>query len=101
MSADRQSAAHVLVVDDEPHILELLELALVRMGLQVERATTVQEALQQLRDKPFDLCLTDMRLPDGEGLKVVQFIAENNMDVPVAVPPSRRWCCGVGRRPRC
>jgi two-component system response regulator PilR (NtrC family) len=85
MSIDPQSAARVLVVDDEPHILELLELALVRMGLQVERATSVREALQQLGDKPFDLCLTDMRLPDGEGLEVVQFIAEHHMDVPVAV----------------
>jgi two-component system, NtrC family, response regulator PilR len=84
MSIDRQPA-RVLVVDDEPHILELLELALVRMGLQVERATSVHEALQLLGDQSFDLCLTDMRLPDGEGLKVVQFIAEHNMDVPVAV----------------
>jgi len=86
MNADRQSTvARVLVVDDEPHILELLELALVRMGLQVERATNVREALQQLDSKPFSLCLTDMRLPDGEGLEVVQHIASHHADVPVAV----------------
>ena len=86
MNADRQSAAaRVLVVDDEPDILELLELALMRMGLQVERATNVREALLQLDSKPFNLCLTDMRLPDGEGLEVVRHIAAHHADVPVAV----------------
>ncbi|MDD5180489.1 MAG: sigma-54 dependent transcriptional regulator [Gallionellaceae bacterium] len=86
MNADRKlAAARVLVVDDEPDILELLELALVRMGLQVERATNVREALQQLDSKFYDLCLTDMRLPDGEGLEVVQHIVAHNMEVPVAV----------------
>ena len=86
MNADRQSTvARVLVVDDEPDILELLELALVRMGLQVERATNVREALQQLDSKPFSLCLTDMRLPDGEGLEVVRHIAARHAHVPVAV----------------
>ena len=86
MGADRQAtAARVLVVDDEPDILELLELALLRMGLQVERATNVREALQQLDRMSYDLCLTDMRLPDGEGLEVVRYIAQHNMNVPVAV----------------
>ena len=86
MGADRQPAtACVLVVDDEPDILELLELALLRMGLQVERATNVREALQKLGSKSYDLCLTDMRLPDGEGMEVVRFIVQQNMDVPVAV----------------
>ena len=86
MNADRKlTASRVLVVDDEPDILELLELALVRMGLQVERAANVREALQQLDSKPYDLCLTDMRLPDGEGLEVVRHIVASNMSVPVAV----------------
>ena len=89
MSPDEQSAdmrtPRVLVVDDEPDILELLELALVRMGLQVERAGNVREAIQQLDSKSFDLCLTDMRLPDGDGLEVVRHIAEHNVNVPVAV----------------
>ena len=87
MNADRQAAAvaRVLVVDDEPDILELLELALVRMGLQVERATNVREAVQQLDSKPYNLCLTDMRLPDGEGLEVVRHIATHHAEVPVAV----------------
>ncbi len=86
MNADGRSAvARVLVVDDEPDILELLELALLRMGLQVERATNVSEALRQLDSKPFSLCLTDMRLPDGNGLEVVRHIAAHHADVPVAV----------------
>ena len=86
MSADlRPAVARVLVVDDEPDILELLELALLRMGLQVERASNVSEALQQLDSKSFSLCLTDMRLPDGNGLEVVQHIAAHHADVPVAV----------------
>ncbi len=86
MNTDRHpTAARVLVVDDEPDILELLELALLRMGLQVERAANVREALQQLDSKPYDLCLTDMRLSDGEGIEVVRHIVTRNMQVPVAV----------------
>lgn len=86
MNVDRKlTAARVLVVDDEPDILELLELALVRMGLLVERATNVREALRQLDSKSYDLCLTDMRLPDGDGLEVVNHIVAHSMDVPVAV----------------
>ena len=86
MKVERQSVSgRVLVVDDEPDILELLELALLRMGLEVERATNVREALQQLDSQPFNLCLTDMRLPDGEGLEVVRHIVTRNMAVPVAV----------------
>ena len=73
------------MVDDEPDILELLELALLRMGLDVERAASVSEAKQQLDNKSYDLCLTDMRLPDGQGTEVVQHIAVHHKLVPVAV----------------
>ncbi len=75
----------VLVVDDEPDILELLELALVRMGLEVERASGVRQAIQLLDSRKFDLCLTDMRMPDGQGMEIVRHIAERELDVPVAV----------------
>ena len=75
----------VLIVDDEPDILELLELALTRMGLEVECANGVQQALQRLDAARFDLCLTDMRMADGEGLEVVRHINENGLDLPVAV----------------
>jgi len=86
MGNDWQPAtARVLLVDDELDILELLELTLLRMGLQVERATNVREALQQLDSKQYNLCLTDMRLPDGTGLEVVRHIALHHADVPVAV----------------
>lgn len=82
---DGKISPRVLIVDDEPHILELLELTLLRMGLEVERATNVREALQQLDNNAYSLCLTDMRMPDGEGLEVVRHITRHNLDVPVAV----------------
>ncbi len=75
----------VLLVDDEPDILELLELALRKMGLEVAKAGNVSAALVKLAAHRYDLCLTDMRLPDGDGLQVVQHIAQHNLDVPVAV----------------
>ncbi|HEY5994955.1 MAG TPA: sigma-54 dependent transcriptional regulator [Gallionellaceae bacterium] len=81
----RESAARVLIVDDEKDLLDLLELALSRMGLGVGRAATVKEALRQLDSKKFSLCLTDMRLPDGDGLEVVNHVASHHADVPVAV----------------
>ena len=75
----------VLIVDDEEDILELIELTLLRMGLDVDRATTVKTAIEKARSGNYDLCLTDMRLPDGEGLELVQFISDNLSDLPVAV----------------
>jgi two-component system response regulator PilR (NtrC family) len=75
----------VLVIDDEPDLLELLELTLSRMGLDTTRAQSVAEAIKALDSQGFDLCLTDMRLPDGEGLRVVEHITEKSLDVPVAV----------------
>ena len=79
------NSATVLLVDDEPDILELLELALRKMGLEADRAGNVREALAKLAARRYDLCLTDMRMPDGNGLQVVQHIIQNNLDVPVAV----------------
>jgi two-component system response regulator PilR (NtrC family) len=75
----------VLVIDDEPDLLELLELTLSRMGLDTTRAQSVSEAIRLLDSQGFDLCLTDMRLPDGEGLRVVEHITDKSLDVPVAV----------------
>ncbi len=74
-----------LVVDDESDILELLELTLLRMGLEVARAGSVGEAVAALQQQEFDLCLTDMRLPDGLGLDVVRHIAAHCPNTPVAV----------------
>ena len=75
----------VLLVDDEPDILELLEMTLLKMGLLVDKAACVREALTKLATRHYDLCLTDMRMPDGDGLEVVKYITQNNLDVPVAV----------------
>ncbi len=79
------SVAHVLIVDDEKDILDLLELALVRMGLEVGRATNVRDAVRQLDSGEYNLCLTDMRLSDGEGMEIVRHVAAHHADVPVAV----------------
>ena len=89
MKAERRtpvrSVAQVLVGDDEPDLRELLELTLVRMGLGVHSAGTVAEAKAKLKEMRFDLCLTDMRLADGEGLDLVRHIAGLGRDLPVAV----------------
>jgi two-component system, NtrC family, response regulator PilR len=80
-----RSVAQVLVVDDEPDIRELLELTLVKMGLGVQSVGTIADAKALLKDSLFDLCLTDMRLADGEGLELVRHIAGLAADLPVAV----------------
>ncbi len=77
--------SRVLVVDDEPDIRELLELTLVKMGIGVVAVGSVGEAKDELREGRFDLCLTAMRLPDGEGLDLVRHIGTLGGDPPVAV----------------
>ena len=87
-SAERRQRtrnARVLVVDDEPDIRELLELTLVKMGLGVASAGSIAEAKERLKGERYELCLTDMRLPDGEGLELVRYIAALASDLPVAV----------------
>ncbi len=85
MSRKIRGQPKVLIVDDEPDLLELLELTLSRMGLDTSRAENVAEAIRLLDKESFDLCLTDMRLPDGDGLRVVEHINQKGLDVPVAV----------------
>jgi len=75
----------VLVIDDEPDIRELIDLTLSRMGLAAACAGSVAEARACLADGEFQLCLTDMRLPDGDGLEIVRHIAEHHAQTPVAV----------------
>ncbi len=84
-SSINSSAPRILIVDDEADILELLELTLARMGMEVERAMNISGAKHMLELHQFDLCLTDMRLPDGEGLELVQHIVNFSIDLPVAV----------------
>jgi len=75
----------VLVVDDEPDLLELVSLTLSRMNLTTRTASDLNGARRLLKAERFDLCLTDMRLPDGDGLDLVAWIQENKASVPVAV----------------
>lgn len=81
----RGELQRVLVVDDEADIRELLDLTLSRMGLAADCAGTVGEARELLAAHPYQLCLTDMRLPDGEGLELVRLIGERYSATPVAV----------------
>ncbi len=74
-----------LIVDDEPDIRELLEITLGRMKLDTRSARNVKEAREWLAREPFDLCLTDMRLPDGSGMDLVQYIQQRHPQVPVAM----------------
>lgn len=81
----KTSSPRILVVDDEPDIIELLELTLARMGMEVSSATCIHDAKALLRSHSFELCLTDMRLPDGNGLELVKYISQHFVDVPTAV----------------
>ena len=81
----RVGQARVLVVDDEADIRELLDLTLAKMGLSADCAGSVAEATKFLEREQYSLCLTDMRLPDGEGLEIVRLIGKNYGETPVAV----------------
>ncbi len=74
-----------LVVDDEPDIRELLSLTLGRMNIDTVAAEDVGSARKALGRQTFDICLTDMRLPDGDGLELVEWIQKNASGIPVAV----------------
>ncbi len=74
-----------LLIDDEPDICELLSLTLARMDVASESAADIGAAKALLGEKQFDLCLTDMRLPDGDGLELVEWMQIHAPDVPVAV----------------
>ncbi|ATE60952.1 sigma-54-dependent transcriptional regulator [Thauera sinica] len=82
---NRPDSIDVLVVDDEEDIRELLELSLLRMGLACDAAGGVAEARERLAQRRYRLCLTDMRLPDGDGLELVEYIQGNLPGLPVAV----------------
>ncbi|NGY05255.1 sigma-54-dependent transcriptional regulator [Solimonas terrae] len=77
--------ASVLIVDDEADIRELVEIALGRMNLATAAAGTLAEARALLARQHFDLCITDMRLPDGNGIELVGEIQSRHPQTPVAV----------------
>ncbi|MCW8907444.1 MAG: sigma-54 dependent transcriptional regulator [Sedimenticola sp.] len=74
-----------LVVDDEPDIRELLEITLGRMSIDCRAAGDLHQAREWLKNEDFDLCLTDMRLPDGNGIELVKFVGEKYPNLPIAV----------------
>ncbi|MFZ3191936.1 MAG: sigma-54 dependent transcriptional regulator [Moraxellaceae bacterium] len=74
-----------LIVDDEEDLRTLMRLSLMRMGIDCLLAQNLAEARQLLSRQHFDICLTDLNLPDGSGLQLVQQIAEQHPDLPVAV----------------
>ncbi|MFT7286854.1 MAG: two-component system response regulator PilR (NtrC family) [Halieaceae bacterium] len=84
MSSDH-IAAKVLIVDDEPDIRELLEITLGRMGLDTVSAADIAEAHALLASECLQLCLTDMRLPDGNGIELVEHIQDHYPQLPVAM----------------
>jgi len=80
-----QAKSHVLIIDDEPDIRELLEITLSRMGIDSNSAENIKQGKQMLLDNSFDLCLTDMKLPDGNGIDLVRYIQKNHSNTPVAM----------------
>ncbi|MEP6547849.1 MAG: sigma-54 dependent transcriptional regulator, partial [Gammaproteobacteria bacterium] len=75
----------VLVIDDEPDLCELLSITLQRMNLDPRTANSVAAAQRLLKTERFDLCLTDMQLPDGNGIELVEWMQLHTPSVPVAV----------------
>jgi two-component system response regulator PilR (NtrC family) len=79
------TSKHVLIIDDEPDICELIEITLMRMGLKTRSAQNLTDARTLLESEAFDLCLTDMRLPDGDGIELVAHVQKNYPNLPIAV----------------
>lgn len=75
----------ILIIDDEPDIRELLQITLKRMDIETYVAENIRSAKELLLKKPVHLCLTDMRLPDGDGLDLVQYMQKHYPQIPVAV----------------
>ncbi|MCU7937380.1 MAG: sigma-54 dependent transcriptional regulator [Candidatus Thiodiazotropha sp. (ex Dulcina madagascariensis)] len=74
-----------LIVDDEPDICELLEITLMRMGIDAHSVFDLTTARKLLKEQSFDLCLSDMRLPDGNGIDLVRHINQTYPQLPVAM----------------
>lgn len=79
------SQLHALIIDDEPDICELLQITLQRMKVTSDLAHTLKEAKELLTANIYNLCLTDMKLPDGNGIDLVKWIIQQNPQLPVAV----------------
>jgi two-component system response regulator PilR (NtrC family) len=77
--------AKALIIDDEPDILKLLSMTLQRMNVICTTAKTVAEATELLNNNQYDLCLSDMKLPDGDGMEIVNHIQDVSSGTPVAI----------------
>ena len=75
----------ILIVDDEPDIRELLEMTITNLGYECICAENFTLGLEYLKKDKFVLCLTDMRLPDGDGINLVRYIQKAKPELPVAV----------------
>ena len=85
MAKKLEATSRVLVIDDEPDLLMLVQLTLTKLGLEVVTADSRQSALEALDRQSYALCLTDMQLGDGTGLDVLAAINERGLDLPCAV----------------
>ena len=79
------SLKSILIIDDEPDILDIISLTIERLNLKALTAGNCSEAFSLLKHKKVDLCLTDMNLPDGSGLDIIKYITEELPTLPVAV----------------
>ena len=75
----------ILIIDDETDICDLIAITLTRMGLDCDTSKSVSEAKQRLTQQPYALCLTDMRLPDGNGLDIIDFVQRQTQPTPIAM----------------
>lgn len=83
--SQHKTSTLALIIDDEPDIRELLEITLGRMGIETHSAASVAQARARLTDYHYHVCLTDLRLPDGDGIELVRHIQKEHSDTPVAV----------------
>ncbi len=79
--------AKALIIDDEPDILQLITITMQRMNIVCQTAANVTDAIELLNSNAFDLCLTDMKLPDGDGMEIVSHIQDTCPKTPVAINP--------------
>ncbi len=76
---------HILIIDDEPDVRDMLQLSLSRMDADCTAAASLAQGKRALQRKRFALCLTDMRLPDGDGIAMVEYVQRHHPELPVAV----------------
>ena len=86
--SDSHASGHVLVVDDEPDLLTLYELTLLREGLEVDTADSLAQARAQLEGRNYRLVITDMRLPDGSGLDLLRWMEQRRRPEKAIVVPA-------------